>query len=49
MSDLRSNSTNLQISDVTISSNSIISIPKIGRNKACPCGSGIKYRRCHGK
>ncbi len=24
-------------------------IPKVGRNKPCPCGSGIKYKRCHGK
>ena len=22
-------------------------IPKIGRNSACPCGSGKKYKRCH--
>ena len=22
--------------------------PKIGRNKACPCGSGKKFKRCHG-
>jgi hypothetical protein len=22
---------------------------KIGRNKPCPCGSGLKYKRCHGK
>lgn len=21
---------------------------KIGRNDACPCGSGLKYKRCHG-
>jgi hypothetical protein len=21
---------------------------KIGRNEQCPCGSGIKYKRCHG-
>ena len=21
---------------------------KIGRNKRCPCGSGKKYKRCHG-
>ena len=21
---------------------------KIGRNEACPCGSGKKYKRCHG-
>jgi preprotein translocase subunit SecA len=23
--------------------------PKIGRNEACPCGSGKKYKHCHGK
>ena len=22
---------------------------KIGRNEACPCGSGKKYKHCHGK
>ena len=22
--------------------------PKIGRNETCPCGSGKKYKRCHG-
>ncbi|MEQ9915312.1 SEC-C domain-containing protein [Pectobacterium aroidearum] len=22
---------------------------KIGRNEVCPCGSGIKYKRCHGR
>lgn len=22
--------------------------PKIGRNDACPCGSGKKYKKCHG-
>ncbi len=21
---------------------------KIGRNDPCPCGSGVKYKRCHG-
>jgi uncharacterized protein len=21
--------------------------PKVGRNEACPCGSGRKYKRCH--
>jgi preprotein translocase subunit SecA len=24
-------------------------MPKIGRNDACPCGSGKKYKHCHGK
>jgi preprotein translocase subunit SecA len=23
--------------------------PKIGRNSPCPCGSGKKYKQCHGK
>ncbi len=23
--------------------------PKVGRNDSCPCGSGLKYKRCHGK
>ena len=23
-------------------------IPKVGRNAPCPCGSGQKYKRCHG-
>ncbi len=22
--------------------------PKVGRNDACPCGSGKKYKKCHG-
>jgi preprotein translocase subunit SecA len=23
--------------------------PKIGRNDPCPCGSGKKYKSCHGR
>jgi uncharacterized protein len=23
--------------------------PKVGRNDPCPCGSGKKYKQCHGK
>lgn len=22
--------------------------PKVGRNEQCPCGSGLKHKRCHG-
>jgi uncharacterized protein YecA (UPF0149 family) len=22
--------------------------PKVGRNDPCPCGSGRKYKKCHG-
>ena len=24
-------------------------VPKVGRNDACPCGSGKKYKHCHGQ
>jgi preprotein translocase subunit SecA len=24
-------------------------MPKVGRNDPCPCGSGKKYKQCHGK
>ena len=27
----------------------VVSGPKIGRNDLCPCGSGKKYKACHGK
>jgi preprotein translocase subunit SecA len=27
----------------------VIAEPKIGRNDTCPCGSGKKYKQCHGK
>ena len=23
--------------------------PKVGRNDPCPCGSGLKYKQCHGR
>ena len=22
--------------------------PKVGRNEPCPCGSGKKFKKCHG-
>ncbi|MEK6742420.1 MAG: SEC-C metal-binding domain-containing protein [Nitrospirota bacterium] len=24
-------------------------VGKVGRNESCPCGSGMKYKKCHGK
>ena len=24
-------------------------VPKVGRNDPCPCGSGKKYKNCHGR
>ena len=29
--------------------NPIVAGPKVGRNEPCPCGSGKKYKNCHGK
>jgi preprotein translocase subunit SecA len=26
----------------------VSSVPKVGRNDLCPCGSGKKYKKCHG-
>ncbi len=23
-------------------------VPRVGPNQPCPCGSGLKYKRCHG-
>ena len=26
-----------------------LSIPKVSKNTPCPCGSGLRYKKCHGK
>ncbi len=31
------------------SSASMVSSPKVGRNENCPCGSGKKFKHCHGR
>lgn len=28
---------------------SVKPVPRVGVNQPCPCGSGQKYKRCHGK
>jgi len=28
---------------------SLLSVPKVGRNYPCACGSGLKYKKCHGR
>ena len=38
----------------SIASSSLSELPasvtdKVGRNDLCPCGSGKKYKQCHGK
>ncbi|MCF8168322.1 MAG: SEC-C domain-containing protein, partial [Rhodoferax sp.] len=27
----------------------VAEVPRVGRNEPCPCGSGKKYKHCHGK
>jgi preprotein translocase subunit SecA len=27
----------------------VLNVPKVGRNEPCPCGSGKKYKHCHGR
>jgi preprotein translocase subunit SecA len=33
----------------TRSQSQVNALPKVGRNDPCPCGSGKKYKQCHGK
>jgi uncharacterized protein YecA (UPF0149 family) len=30
-------------------SSPVPNVPKVGPNQPCPCGSGEKYKRCHGR
>ena len=32
-----------------VSRKPLASTPHVGRNEPCPCGSGLKYKNCHGK
>jgi SEC-C motif domain protein len=34
--------------DGQIQESPIVSSTKVGRNNPCPCGSGKKYKKCHG-
>jgi len=44
------NSKNIRTNDNdTTRKNSPKRVKKIGRNDPCPCGSGKKYKQCHGK
>ena len=37
-------------STVNLASNAVANgMPRVGRNEPCPCGSGKKYKQCHGK
>jgi preprotein translocase subunit SecA len=34
--------------DSLLSTDGAQEFPKVGRNEPCPCGSGKKYKQCHG-
>jgi len=36
-------------SDAAIARAALGEVPRVGRNDPCPCGSGKKYKHCHGK
>jgi preprotein translocase subunit SecA len=37
------------VSRETVPSTPVAEVPRVGRNDPCPCGSGKKYKLCHGK
>jgi len=39
----------LSVKSSTVSSGREDRYPRVGRNDPCPCGSGKKYKKCHGK
>ena len=39
----------MQNSHQQVKQQPVVADEKIGRNDACPCGSGKKYKQCHGK
>ncbi len=38
-----------EVETILDSSTIPIEVPRVGRNDPCPCGSGKKYKQCHGK
>jgi preprotein translocase subunit SecA len=37
------------VSEEADAATAVAQVPKVGRNDPCPCGSGRKYKNCHGK
>jgi preprotein translocase subunit SecA len=37
------------VDEATLRSAIGAAVPRVGRNDPCPCGSGKKYKQCHGK
>jgi preprotein translocase subunit SecA len=49
MQQLQTNRNNLTTNGEQKSNAPVVADKKIGRNDPCPCGSGKKYKNCHGK
>ncbi|MBR6362669.1 MAG: preprotein translocase subunit SecA [Bacteroidales bacterium] len=49
MSQLQTNRNNLSTNGEQKANMPVKAGQKIGRNDPCPCGSGLKYKNCHGK
>jgi uncharacterized protein YecA (UPF0149 family) len=37
------------VAEIQTSGNVAVHSDRVGRNDPCPCGSGKKYRKCHGR
>jgi preprotein translocase subunit SecA len=37
------------VSQEADASTAVAQVPRVGRNEPCPCGSGKKYKQCHGR
>lgn len=39
----------ITVLDASTATSATDNVPRVGRNEPCPCGSGKKYKQCHGK
>ena len=39
----------ITVVDASTATSAAENMPRVGRNEPCPCGSGKKYKQCHGK
>jgi preprotein translocase subunit SecA len=38
-----------EVETIVDATTQVAEVPRVGRNEPCPCGSGKKYKHCHGK
>jgi preprotein translocase subunit SecA len=49
MSQMRTQHDNLSTNGEQKANTPVKVDKRVGRNDPCPCGSGLKYKNCHGK